>query len=154
VKSPEPAQGDARRARDSARGQDRREHAGDRRCSPPTGSKTSSPRSRPTRATGRRPSWRRSSPRARCRARSRSASRRGRQPRQLRRGDARRICARGPGRPHARLPRGRPRVADRQGQHPQWDPPTPEQVDDEMLDVLFAPLPPHEQWTPFPETGE
>ena len=38
--------------------------------------------------------------------------------------------------------------------NPQWDPPTPEQVDDEMLDVLFAPLPEHEAWTPFPETGE
>jgi enoyl-CoA hydratase len=37
---------------------------------------------------------------------------------------------------------------------PQWDPPTPEQVDDEMLDVLFAPLPDREAWTPFPETGE
>jgi enoyl-CoA hydratase len=38
--------------------------------------------------------------------------------------------------------------------NPQWDPPAPEQVDDEMLDILFAPLPPNEQWTPFPETGE
>jgi enoyl-CoA hydratase len=38
--------------------------------------------------------------------------------------------------------------------NPQWDPPAPEQVDNEMLDVLFEPLPPHEQWTPFPETGE
>ena len=37
---------------------------------------------------------------------------------------------------------------------PQWDPPAPEQVDDEMLDVLFAPLPEREAWTPFPETGE
>jgi enoyl-CoA hydratase len=37
---------------------------------------------------------------------------------------------------------------------PQWDPPAPEEVTDEMLDVLFAPLPPSEQWTPFPETGE
>ena len=37
---------------------------------------------------------------------------------------------------------------------PQWDPPTPEGVDEEMLDVLFEPLPTHEQWTPFPETGE
>jgi len=37
---------------------------------------------------------------------------------------------------------------------PQWDPPTPEQVDGEMLDVLFAPLPDREAWTPFPETGE
>ena len=34
---------------------------------------------------------------------------------------------------------------------PQGDPPTPEQVDDEMLDVLFAPLPEHEAWVPFPE---
>jgi enoyl-CoA hydratase len=32
---------------------------------------------------------------------------------------------------------------------PQWDPPTPEEVTDEMLDVLFAPLPPGEEWTPF-----
>ena len=38
--------------------------------------------------------------------------------------------------------------------NPQWDPPTPEGVDDEMLDVLFEPLPHHEAWTPFPETGE
>jgi enoyl-CoA hydratase len=34
---------------------------------------------------------------------------------------------------------------------PQWDPPTPEEVTDEMLDVLFEPLPPSEQWTPFPQ---
>ena len=38
--------------------------------------------------------------------------------------------------------------------NPQWDPPTPEQVDDDMLDVLFASLPDREAWTPFPETGE
>jgi len=36
--------------------------------------------------------------------------------------------------------------------NPQWDPATPEDVDDEMLDVLFAALPGHEAWTPFPET--
>ena len=35
---------------------------------------------------------------------------------------------------------------------PQWDPATPEGLTDEMLDVLFAPLPPSEAWTPFPET--
>jgi enoyl-CoA hydratase len=35
---------------------------------------------------------------------------------------------------------------------PQWDPPTPKEVTDEMLDVLFAPLPESEAWTPFPET--
>ena len=34
---------------------------------------------------------------------------------------------------------------------PQWDPPVPEEVTDEMLDVLFAPLPPSEEWTPFPQ---
>ncbi|HEV2596191.1 MAG TPA: enoyl-CoA hydratase/isomerase family protein [Sphingomicrobium sp.] len=38
--------------------------------------------------------------------------------------------------------------------NPQWDPPTAEDVTDEMLDVLFAPLPPTEAWTPFPETQE
>src|SRR5439155_21036619 len=35
---------------------------------------------------------------------------------------------------------------------PQWDPAKPEEVTDEMLDVLFAPLPDTEAWTPFPET--
>ena len=34
---------------------------------------------------------------------------------------------------------------------PQWDPPSPEQVTDEMLDVLFAALPASEAWTPYPE---
>jgi enoyl-CoA hydratase len=34
---------------------------------------------------------------------------------------------------------------------PQWDPATPEEVTEEMLDVLFAPLPPSEEWTPFPQ---
>jgi enoyl-CoA hydratase len=34
---------------------------------------------------------------------------------------------------------------------PHWDPPIPEEVTDEMLDVLFAPLPPSEEWTPFPQ---
>jgi enoyl-CoA hydratase len=37
---------------------------------------------------------------------------------------------------------------------PQWDPATPEEVTDEMLDVLFAPLPDSEAWTPFLETQE
>ncbi len=36
--------------------------------------------------------------------------------------------------------------------NPQWDPATPEEVTEEMLDVLFAPLPASEEWTPFPET--
>jgi len=35
---------------------------------------------------------------------------------------------------------------------PLWDPATPEEVTDEMLDVLFAPLPETKAWTPFPET--
>jgi enoyl-CoA hydratase len=34
---------------------------------------------------------------------------------------------------------------------PQWDPPSPEEVTQEMLDVLLAPLPPSEEWTPFPQ---
>jgi enoyl-CoA hydratase len=34
---------------------------------------------------------------------------------------------------------------------PQWDPPSPEEVTDEMLDVLFAPLPKTEEWTPYPQ---
>ena len=38
--------------------------------------------------------------------------------------------------------------------NPQWDPATPEEVTDEMLDVLFAPLHGTEAWMPFPETGE
>jgi enoyl-CoA hydratase len=38
--------------------------------------------------------------------------------------------------------------------NPQWDPATPEEVTDEMLDVLFAPLPETEAWTPFPETEQ
>jgi enoyl-CoA hydratase len=35
---------------------------------------------------------------------------------------------------------------------PQWDPASPTEVSQEMLDVLFAPLPDTEAWTPFPET--
>ncbi|HEY6048750.1 MAG TPA: enoyl-CoA hydratase/isomerase family protein, partial [Sphingomicrobium sp.] len=34
---------------------------------------------------------------------------------------------------------------------PQWDPARPEDVTEEMLDVLFAPLPESEAWTPFPQ---
>jgi enoyl-CoA hydratase len=37
---------------------------------------------------------------------------------------------------------------------PIWDPATPEEVTEEMLDVLFAPLPETEAWTPFPETAD
>lgn len=33
---------------------------------------------------------------------------------------------------------------------PQWEPATPEEVTDEMLDGLFAPLPDGEEWMPFP----
>jgi enoyl-CoA hydratase len=38
--------------------------------------------------------------------------------------------------------------------NPQWDPATPEEVTDEMLDVLFEPLHGAEAWTPFPEVAE
>lgn len=33
---------------------------------------------------------------------------------------------------------------------PRWDPAAPEGVSDEMLDAIFAPLPPGEEWTPYP----
>ena len=33
---------------------------------------------------------------------------------------------------------------------PRWDPAAPEGVTEEMLDAIFAPLPPGEEWTPFP----
>ncbi|MEO5774236.1 MAG: enoyl-CoA hydratase/isomerase family protein [Sphingomicrobium sp.] len=36
---------------------------------------------------------------------------------------------------------------------PSWQPATPEEVSDAMLDDLFAPLPDDEQWEPFPETA-
>ena len=32
---------------------------------------------------------------------------------------------------------------------PRWDPPLPEQISEEMLDAIFAPLPPDEEWTPY-----
>jgi enoyl-CoA hydratase len=33
---------------------------------------------------------------------------------------------------------------------PRWEPATAEGVTDQMLDPIFAPLPPDEEWTPFP----
>jgi enoyl-CoA hydratase len=33
---------------------------------------------------------------------------------------------------------------------PRWDPVTPEGVTEDMLDAIFAPLPPGEEWTPYP----
>lgn len=36
---------------------------------------------------------------------------------------------------------------------PRWNPATPEEVTDEMLDALFAPLPADEAWTPFEDIG-
>ena len=33
---------------------------------------------------------------------------------------------------------------------PQWQPPTPEQVTEDMVEALFAPLPPDEAWSPLP----
>jgi len=37
---------------------------------------------------------------------------------------------------------------------PNWDPPVPEAVSDDMLDELFAPLPASEEWSPFPEVSQ
>jgi len=36
---------------------------------------------------------------------------------------------------------------------PRWEPASPEDVTDAMLDAIFAPLPAGEEWTPFPEAG-
>lgn len=36
---------------------------------------------------------------------------------------------------------------------PRWNPARPEDVSDEMVASLFAPLPPEREWTPLPETG-
>jgi enoyl-CoA hydratase len=33
---------------------------------------------------------------------------------------------------------------------PRWNPPKLEEVTDEMLDSIFAPLPSTEEWTPLP----
>jgi len=33
---------------------------------------------------------------------------------------------------------------------PRWNPATPEEVTDEMVAAIFAPLPPGEEWSPFP----
>lgn len=33
---------------------------------------------------------------------------------------------------------------------PRWDPATPEAVTDGMLDAIFAPLPPGQEWSPYP----
>ena len=33
---------------------------------------------------------------------------------------------------------------------PRWDPALPEEVTADMLDAIFAPLPPDEEWTPYP----
>ena len=39
-------------------------------------------------------------------------------------------------------------IVDKTGD-PQWNPPTPEGVTDDMLDAIFAPLPDGEEWTPL-----
>lgn len=36
---------------------------------------------------------------------------------------------------------------------PKWTPATPEEVTDDLIDSLFAPLPPEKEWTPLPELG-
>jgi len=36
---------------------------------------------------------------------------------------------------------------------PKWDPATPDAVTDDLLDSLFAPLPPEKEWTPLPQLG-
>lgn len=36
---------------------------------------------------------------------------------------------------------------------PKWQPATAEEVGDDLLDSLFAPLPPEKEWTPLPQRG-
>jgi len=36
---------------------------------------------------------------------------------------------------------------------PKWNPATPEEVTDDLIDSLFAPLPPDKEWTPLPGLG-
>ncbi|RVT41885.1 enoyl-CoA hydratase/isomerase family protein [Sphingobium algorifonticola] len=36
---------------------------------------------------------------------------------------------------------------------PRWNPATPQDVTDAMIDALFAPLPPEKEWTPLPNAG-
>jgi enoyl-CoA hydratase len=36
---------------------------------------------------------------------------------------------------------------------PKWNPATPEGVTEELVESLFAPLPPGEEWTPLPDIG-
>ena len=33
--------------------------------------------------------------------------------------------------------------------NPKWDPATPEGVTDALIDAIFAPLPPEQEWTPL-----
>jgi enoyl-CoA hydratase len=33
--------------------------------------------------------------------------------------------------------------------NPRWNPATPEEVTDHMIDTIFAPMPAGEEWTPF-----
>ena len=37
---------------------------------------------------------------------------------------------------------------------PRWTPATLEEVRDEMIDAIFAPLPPDRQWTPLPQLAD
>jgi enoyl-CoA hydratase len=39
-------------------------------------------------------------------------------------------------------------IIDKTGD-PKWDPPTPEEVSEKLLDAIFAPLPPEEEWKPL-----
>ena len=36
---------------------------------------------------------------------------------------------------------------------PRWNPATPQDVTHDLVDSLFAPLPPGKEWTPYPQTG-
>ena len=122
--------------------------------SPPTGSRTSSPRSMPAQpkaTTGpRREAATHPQPRSpmACKVTPEAAGRRP-LPAAFRRRDADGICARGPRGPHPRLPRGRARAADRQGQRAAMGPGDARRSSATRCSTASSSrCPTEEQWTP------
>ena len=109
-------------------------------CSPPTGSKTFCTRWKRIQANGLRPSLQRFARKVPSPAGFTAPDDPRRSTHQFCRGNESRICARQPRRALVQTRRG-PGRADRQDKSSDWDPQDFEEVTDEMLDVLFAPLP-------------
>ncbi len=77
-------------------------------------------------------------------------ARRGRQDARLRRRDGHGICVVAHVSRHPDFAEGVRALLVDKDNAPRWQPPTPEEVTEEMLDALFAPLPAEEAWTPLP----